>query len=122
MFTMVYSSMLLFVLAILTFTSYVLWRMLKIEKTHREYVKDCIRLSKSLDDERMKLHSMCLDAKAEGRAYRMRREKLEQYLQEGFAKFILPADNIPGSLYLDPGETDMLYKLLSKLSDKQPVA
>ncbi|HTN17340.1 MAG TPA: hypothetical protein VL092_06660, partial [Chitinophagaceae bacterium] len=68
MFTMVYSSMLLFVLAILTFTAYVLWRMLKIEKTHRQYLHDCVRLSKSLDDERVKLYSMYMDAKAEGRA------------------------------------------------------
>lgn len=121
MFTIVYNSMLLFILAVLIFTAYVLWRMLKIEKTHQEYVSNCMRLSKLLDDERMKLHSMCLDAKAEGRAYRMRREKLEQYLKDGFAKFILSADNIAGPLYLDPGEADMLYKLLSKLSNKQPV-
>lgn len=122
MFTMVYSGLLLFVLAILTFTAYVLWRILKIEKTHRQYVHDCARLSKSLDDEHVKLYSMYMDAKAESKAYRMRREKLEQYLQEGLAKFIPSPDAIQGQLYLDPGETDMLYKLLSKLKCKEPAA
>jgi hypothetical protein len=106
---------------VLLFTAYVLRRTLRFEKAHKEYARESAKMCKCLDEERLKLYSMYLDAKAERRAYQMRRQKLEQHLKDGFARSVSVSECSAELLCLSPSEIDMLYSLLSKIRSKKPL-